>query len=840
MKRKEKRRNGWHIFGVVLLSCFCVVGVLAMVALGVVAVYVDSHTTAHIDMTLFRASNRNQGSTLYYYKFADRENRIGEEKVLTTLRAGGGEDEYVSYDAVPQALVDAFVAIEDQHFWEHRGVNWPRSVLAIANYFLKFRRTFGASTITQQLIKNITGEDEQTPQRKMQEIRWALDLESQLDKREIMEMYLNIINLANGCFGVGSAADYYFSKDVSDLNLAECATIAGITNNPAKYNPVTHPEDCVARRNLILGEMLELEMISYDAYCEAKEAALVLQLNEKTEEESIQSWYVDMVVEDVIEELMQTYGYTSRAASLMLYYGGLKIYTAMDADVQRILEEYYLKDSHFPDGRAKTPMQSAMIVIDPVTGDILGVVGARREKQGNRVQSYATDTVRPAGSSIKPLSVYAPALEAGLITYGSVVDDTPVNFGNYNLDSRLGSIVKPVAWPKNSPNIYRGLITVNQALTYSTNTVSVKLLNRLSVEKSFRFLHDSLEMESLIERRELENGRILTDMDVAALALGQQNYGVTVRELTAAYSVFANGGTFNRARSFYSVKDRDDNVLLSNPYNGKQVISEQNAYIMTKMLQNVVASGTAKDITLDKYIPVAGKTGTTQNDSDKWFIGYTPYFIGGVWCGYEYPTSLSKFDGNPCLDIWNDIMWTLHRKYLTGQEKIKGFEMPSGIVRATYCKDSGKLMTSACYADPRGSRAETGYFVKGSTPSAYCDCHVLVDYDGVLGGVATEETPYENIVKVGMIQVKRDFPMQVYISDAQYVWRPLSGGTARVSDPNMPFFAGLQRTGHYFGISYGEQQYNRAAEKPTEDPEKEETDGGGGLFIRDFFENDEE
>lgn len=832
MQAKSKKQGRGRILRriwVGILIFTCLLGLSCMAAAGAAAIYVDSHTKAHIDMSLFDMMKQDSGSTLYYYEFDDRENRIGQAKVLTTLSSDSRSGEYIAYERVPTDLVDAFVAIEDQLFWEHRGVNWGRSALAAINYFFPFQNVFGASTITQQLIKNITGEDEQTPERKMQEIRWALDLEAQMDKREIMELYLNIINLADGCYGIGAAAEHYFSKEVEELSLLECVAIASITNNPARYNPVTHPEANQIRRDLILVTMKDLGYLTDEEFDSAYGKELILSVKQSEKETKTQSWYVDMVVEDVIYDLAETYGYTTRAASLMVYYGGLQIYTAVDTDVQKVLEKYYLSDSHFPDGSAETPMQSAMIVIDPVTGDILGVVGARREKTGDRVQSYATDTVRPAGSSIKPLSVYAPALQNGLITYGSVFDDVPVDFGKYNLDSRLGIIVKPSPWPRNSPNIYRGLTTVNQAITNSINTIAVRVLEKLSVEKSFSFLHDTLQMESLIDRRELSNGRVLTDMDIASLALGQQNYGITVREITGAYSIFANQGTFNETRSYYTVTDEEGNVLLNKPYRGYAVLSEENAFIMTKMLQNVVSSGTAKDITLDRVIPTAGKTGTTQNDSDKWFIGYTPYFIGGVWCGYEYPASLSDFDGNPCVEIWNDIMWTLHAKYLNSGRSIKQFETPSGIVRVTYCRDSGKLMTSACYADPRGNRSDVGYFVKGTEPTTRCTCHVFVDYDGVNGGVAMPYTPVSDIVRVGLIKVQRDFPMQIYISDAQYVWRKADLAKASAEDVNKPFFAYLQRAGHYFGISYGEEQYNRAA--PAVIPEKKPEE----LFPEEFF-----
>ncbi len=808
-KRSRSSAKKISVFFLILLTLL----LLSVFAVGVGAVYyVETTTEAHLDISQYSFGDSVSGSTLYYFDFSDRTNRLGEPKILTTVSATGREGGYVLYDNMPQDIIDAFVAIEDKHFWTHHGVDWPRTAAAAANYVLKYQSTFGASTITQQLIKNITGEDEQTPQRKLQEARWALDLEQQMDKREIIELYLNIINLGKGCFGIQSAAKTYFSKNADELTLLECASLAAITKNPSKYNPISHPENNQERRDIILTQMLEQGYITEDEYTNAYQEELTLHVDTEHSEDEIHSWYVDMVIEDVIRDLRMTYNCSAAAASMMLYYGGLHIYTAIDPEIQSVMEEYYLKESHFQDAGSSHPVQSSMIVIDPATGDILGVVGARGKKAGNRVQNYAVSTTRPAGSSIKPLAVYAPALQNGLIHYATVFDDVPVKFNT----SKSGKLV---GWPKNSPNVYRGLVNVNRALELSINTVSVRVLEKLTPQTSFRFLHDSLQMHSLIERQQTEAG-ILTDIDYAALALGQQNYGVTVREITAAYSILANNGIFNQSRSYLSVCDRHGNTLLSNEFDSYPVISEENAYIMTKMLQNVVSSGTAKAITLDQIVPVAGKTGTTQNNSDKWFIGYTPYLIGGVWMGYDYPKSLDAFEGNPCVDIWDAVMRRLHKRY-TAKGSVARFEAPRNIIRVTYCKDSGMLMAPACYADPRGSRAEIGYFAAGTQPTTYCTCHTQVDYDVINGGLATSTCPPENIGKVGLIRINRTFPIQIYISDAQYTVRNADPDRAPIGYPNQPYYAYQQGKAKYFGISQSEMQYNRVCQghhepKPSE------------------------
>jgi len=807
IKSKWGKRIGVFFLFLLLFST------LLTIAVGATAVYyVETTTEAHLDISQYDFGESVNGSTLYYYEFTDRANRIGEPRILCTVSATGNEGGYVNYDSLPQDLIDAFVAIEDKRFWTHSGVDWQRTASATANYFLKFRNTFGASTITQQLIKNITGEDQQTPQRKLQEARWALDLETQMDKREILEMYVNIINLGQGCYGVQSAAQTYFSKDVDDLTLIEAACIASITKNPSYYDPIRNPENNKERRDVVLQQMHEQGYISDEELSANYGTELILNTSNEARDTDIHSWYVDMVIEDVIDDLCEIYDCSESAASMMLYYGGLQIYTAVDPEVQQIMEKYYLEESHFQDAGAKKPVQSAMIVIDPDTGDILGVVGARGKKVGNRVQNFATDTTRPAGSSIKPLSVYSPAIQKGLITYSTVFDDVPVKFIH---SSKTGKLT---GWPKNSPTVYRGLVNINEALKYSINTTSVRVLDKLGLENSFTFLHDTLQMHSLIDRLETDAG-ILTDMDYASLALGQQNYGVTVREITGAYSIFANHGIFNQTRSYLKVTDSKGNIMLSNDYKSYEVLSEANAYIMTRMLRNVVAEGTAKSITLDNTIQVAGKTGTTQNNADKWFIGYTPYLIGGVWMGYEYPKSLEKFEGNPCVDIWDAVMRRLHKEYLANGKNPTTFDIPNGIVKVTYCKDSGKLMTSACHADPRGSRAEIGYFASGTQPTTYCTTHTLVDYDIINGGIATSNCPSENIGKVGLIRVNRSFPIQVYVTDAQYVWRDANIRMALPGKPNQPFFAYQQTSSRYFGLSYGEKQFNRICQGHEKEPE---------------------
>ena len=786
------------ILGVFSLAVIVVTVLLLISGIGVVF-YLSENFERSIDMSLFEASARGGATKIYYYEMEDRRTRVGEPIELVNERLEGNNCIYVNYWAVPQDLIDAFVAIEDKRFWKHSGVDWKRTASAVLNYFKNDGASFGGSTITQQLIKNITGNRQYSKERKIQEIIWAQELETRLSKNEILELYLNIINLSHGCTGVQAAANYYFSKDVSELSLLECAAIAAITNNPSYYDPINKPDNNAKRRNLILDQMLEQEYISREEYDAAYNATLILDTSWADSAKQVNSWYTDMVVEDVINDLCEQYGYSSSAASVFIYSGGLRIYTAMDREVQEVVEKYYNKIENFPSGADENVFQSSMIVIDPQTGDVLGVAGAVGNKAANRIQNYATQTVRPSGSVIKPVSVYAPAMDRGLITSASVFDDVPVEFNLKN--------GKYVPWPQNSPAVYRGLTNIGDAIKDSVNTVSVRVLDKVGIDAAFDLLYEKLGMKSLISESTLVGGGTITDRGIASLALGQQNYGVTVREMTGAYTALANHGVYSRPISYYKVTDSLGNVLLSNENLQERVFEAETADIMTLMLRNVVSSGTAKAITLDDRVQVAGKTGTTQDNCDKWFIGYTPQYIGGVWCGYEYPKSLDGIDGNPCLDIWDDVMLAIYQK--KASEYVRSFELSDRIVKVKVCADSGKRLTEACRRDARGDRGVWCFFKSGTEPKGYCGCHVMVNYNVVTGGVACPLCPEENIEMVGMIRVTRNFPTQVYVTDAQYVWRSLPDNKPMSVDETLPFFANALPWGKYCGISRSKIQFNR-------------------------------
>ena len=477
----------------------------------------------------------------------------------------------------------------------------------------------------------------------------------------------------------------------------------------------------------------------------------------------IYSWYVDMVMEDVIRDLCAEYGYTRERANQLLWNGGLAIETAIDPRVQTEMEQYYQKLANFPTHKGGERAQSGMIIIHPATGDILGVVGAVGDKTGNRLHSHATGALRPAASAIKPLSVYAPALERGKITWASVFDDVPVAF-------RTGkSGRQTVAWPKNANRVYRGLTDVRYAVSHSVNTVAVRVLREVGINNSFDFLHDTLGMKHLIDARKLESGRTLTDRGEAALALGQMNYGVTLRELTAGYSALANGGVYMQPHSYFRVIAPDGKVLLSNAVAGHYAVSEQNACIMTKLLETVVTQGTGKGAKLlGGKVAVAGKTGTSNADCDRYFIGYTPEYLAGVWYGFDYPKSLSDVKGNPAVRIWHDVMTDVVAPDVRAGRASKSFPLAKGVIKVSYCQDSGLCPTDACRADVRGDRCVEGYFVQGTEPRGYCTCHVMRDYDTERRVPADASTPPEVKGRAGFIRVKRSLPQRVHVLDERY------------------------------------------------------------------------
>jgi len=665
------------------------VGLTCGVIIGTVfAIYIKNNLDLEIDPELLIMADQDTTTRVYYMDYETHEDRLirnGTPVELEDERLYGSVNSlWADYDSFPENLKNAFIAVEDHRFKSHNGVDWIGTGKAVANYFIGFDELRGASTITQQLIKNITGDDDFTIQRKVEEIFRALNLEKQLSKEEILEMYLNIVYLGNNCYGVRTAAETYFGKDVSELTLVECASLASIVKNPSRYEPLYHDEveyvdkegnieldGNKKRRSTVLFTMHEYGYISESEYLSALEEDLILVSEEQEEENeldetlTIHSWYVDSVIVKVIEDLMEKNDWTYAVASTKLYTSGYNIYIPMDPEIQDILEDYYENDENLPKAQEGLQPESAMVITDPYTGDVLGLVGGRGKKAGNLILNRASGAVRPVGSSIKPISVYAPAMDMGLITPTSAVYDWPIS--TRKIVHGAGTSwewVEEVSYPQNYPAYYRGYITVTEAVRVSVNTVPMRLLQQMGIDTSFNFLKNTLHCHSLIESRELSNGSVITDKGQAALALGQLNYGMTVLEMAGAYSMFANNGLYESPNLYLYVTDSAGNKILENTHYTEAAISEATAKTMTKVMMDVMSNGTGTSVTLRHNLDVAGKTGTTSADFDRYFVGYTPYFVGAVWTGYDINSSLSAYITNPSCTIWDDVMTRVHQKYL--------------------------------------------------------------------------------------------------------------------------------------------------------------------------------
>ncbi len=664
-----------------LIVLFALISV--MIIVGAVVLY--RYSSAHIDKTVTDAVSSYHETEFYCmdrssYSF-DKAESI--KKVDNASLSNGFKHEYIPYNEIPKQLIDAFVSIEDKRFFEHNGIDHRRSAKAAANFILFQNSSFGGSTITQQLVKNLTGNNEKNIDRKLSEAFSAMDLERRYDKSEILEMYLNIINLAHGCRGIGAASSYYFSKSVKELSLSEAATITAITSNPSKFDPQKHPNENIKRRNIILKCMLEQGYITKTEYRKAIGEELILNIKEK-KSEAVNSWYIDSVIEDVISDYSEKYGISKQNAAVLLYNGGYKIYTAMDEQLQQIIEDYFKNTDNFPmDNEGKQPI-SSMMIIDPNSGDILAIAGNIGEKKGNRIQNFATMTKRPPGSTIKPLSVYAPAIERGIINWSSIVEDSPITDKSN------------APWPSNSNKKYLGDVNIKFAISNSLNTVAVKVLHMLGNEVSFDFLSNELGMHSL--NKELDIGD-------ASLALGQPVNGVTLKELTAAYTMLQNGIMCD-PRTYYKVTDSSGRIILDNQSTQRKVISEETATIITKLLQNVITDGTARGYIDLSDIEVAGKTGTTQYSHDKYFIGYTPELLAGVWQGYEYPKTIDCFDGNHSICIWNDIFNLIYKNTDYADTDKKEFFVSKNVKKLSYNKIDGSTPNEF---DER-SEIEDGWF----------------------------------------------------------------------------------------------------------------------------------
>ena len=817
----DRRRQKRPVAATVFLRIFQVLGTLLLI--GIVtgsflacyaAVYIKTAVLPNATLDL-AAYTLNENSVIYYY---DSE---GQARELTTL-VGSQNQEWVDYEDIPEDLINAVVAIEDHRFWDHNGVDWYRTAGAFVNMFLGMRNTFGGSTLTQQLIKNLTQYDDVTVTRKISEIFTALYVEDNYEKEEILELYLNVIYLGNSCYGVQAASEFYFGKPVSELTLAECASLAGITNNPSLYSPnaqlnvtrypclecgtysLTNDEPCSycgaenygpaeiwngrdynkARQELILGEMLDADGSNgYSTITQAEYDAAVAQplvftwddgytgdavedgADTETENSNVNSWYVDAVISELIDYFVEEEGMAERAATQMVYSGGLRIYTPFNPDVQAAVDEIYENwdSSRYISGTGQE-LSSAITIVDNTTGYVVAMSGDLGEKEINRGWNNAMATRQP-GSAIKPLSVYAPALEMGLITPATVLDDSPIQILNGNI------------WPLNLPRGYRGLTTVLEGVYRSVNTIATRTLQMVTVEAAYQFLEERFGITTLEPGRYSSDGRWLSDYDYSPLAMGGLTNGVSTFEMAAAFATFPRGGTYTEPTTFLLVEDMDGNVVVDHtPQTNTEAIKDTTAYYINSMLSTAVSSaaGTSYGARINGQV-VAAKTGTSDNSYNFYFAGYTAHYTAAVWTGYPYSEAVNSSQGNPSLYLWREVMTLVHE----GLPRVE-FATPDNLRAYTVCLDCGNLATEDCRNDSRGDRTQTFYLVAGDGPTEYCVCHVpveicldcpILDANGEETGaykLAGENCPEESVRTVFMVDYVRELVSESVTVSDQY------------------------------------------------------------------------
>ena len=647
-KRGGRAGRVLGVIGTILL-----IGVVtALIFVCIFAFYVKTCITPSLDIDL-NDFTLNQSSIIYY------KDSNGDYQKLTTVKSSENRI-WIDGDQIPQHMKDALVAIEDKRFYTHKGVDWFRTAHAALNMFTG-GSTFGGSTITQQLIKNLTQQDDITVQRKLLEIFQALDLEKNYDKDEILEYYLNAVYFGEGCYGVQTAAQTYFGKDAKDLSVAEAASIVGITNLPTYYDPFYSVENNKERQENVLREMYKQGYLKKAEYEEAKNEELDFVRGENSPSSSnVYSYYEEVVLSDVIGDLAEAKGISRNAASQLVHNAGYEIYACIDKDIQAKVDAIYTDPEKLPKtyGSTKSQLQSAIVIIDQATGEIKALRGGTGDKTINYGLNRATGTTRPPGSSIKPIAVYGPAVEYGLISPSTLVLDK---------DEKHVQLTHTSWYPKNSPPGWDGIITITTALQKSKNTVAAQIVDKLTPSASLEFLRSRLGVTSLID----------SDADYAAMALGEPHYGITVREMAQAYTALANDGVFTYSRTYTMVKDRSGKIILDNQPQTIQAFSQNTARTMTYMLNNAATYGTGHESRLSN-MPVAGKTGTTSANRDRWFCGYTPYYTCAVWTGYDTPETMA-FSGNPATQIWQKVMSAVHADLPRKEFNISYGGSPTGI-----------------------------------------------------------------------------------------------------------------------------------------------------------------
>ena len=692
---KKKKKISWLLALIFIAVMTCIIVFCYVLS--------DMFSTVNgeriIDLEYYQ---QNQDQTTIIYA----KNKDGDYVEMSKLH-GEKNRVWVDIENMSEWMGKAFIAIEDKRFYEHEGVDWYSSTFGIIRSAISSGKIRGGSTLTQQLIKNLTGEDGRNINRKYNEMLSALNMEKYYDKEDILEAYLNTIYLSHNCYGVQTASQTYFGKDVSELNLAECAAIAGITQYPGYYDPLWEPEANKQRQELCLSMMLEQGLITQEEYDEAISYELIFTNSEKyvsddkvevetVKDNDIQSYYVDYVISSVIRDLKKL-GYSHYEATKMIYSGGLRIYSAIDLEIQSKVDDVYVYRAGFPSETVNSSSelsQSAMTIMD-YSGRIVAIAGGAGEKTENRSNNRAVSAIRQPGSSIKPLSIYAPAIEEDYITWSSMIK-------NYGI-SWQGSI-----WPTNygnNPGSPDSFVTAQYAVAISYNTVPAQLLMKMGFELSYDYLKNSFHITTYNDTHD--------SVSPSALATGGSTGGVTTLQMAAAFASFGNGGKYYEPYCYYEVKDNKGEVILQKSDDYEQIISPETSFVMNKILQTVFygSGGTARGYAVANH-RTFGKTGTTTSNKDRWCVAGTSYYVAAVWYGYDYNKQITE-SGNPAGRIFETVMNDIHEDLPE-----KDFEKyTEDVVSRSYCASSGLIAGKSC------SDTATGWYKRSNIP-AVCsgDC----------------------------------------------------------------------------------------------------------------------
>ncbi len=763
-----------------LAAVLMIAAVCAVVFVGQLGRYLENDILGQANMQL-EGFDKDLTSFAYYI------DSNGNPQRLQKLHADT-ESEWATIDEIPENLIHAAVAIEDKRFYEHQGVDWFTTVKACVNMFIGSGDQFGGSSITQQLIKNILltkddDADDVTVQRKILEIFRATELERRYDKDVVMEYYLNYIFLGNRCTGVKSAAAKYFGKELEHLTAAECAALISITNNPTKFNPYREKLDSEGKTGLEQNkermtntlwvmrnegylteeeyqEALAQEIVLKDGIDEADKVAdckneacayhgkvgtfekrsdglyycpkcgTVTAIGEDASEE-VYSWFMDTVVEEVAKAMAEKDGVEWSDTTRELYMrligrGGYHIYTTLDFDVQNAVDKIYKDLKEIPKTNSVQQLQSAMVVIDNKTGDIVALAGGVGNK-GHDYWNKATDAKLQPGSSIKPLTIYAPAFELGVITPATVITDMPIMYTELEDGTQN-------PFPKNENKKYSYSRTILTGIVSSINGVAVNTLDKIGLTYSYEFAKEKFGLSTLTDHFVNTAGTVFSDIAWSPLAMGAPTHGVTVRDMASAYATFANNGVWRTGRTWLKVYNSDGEEVLSNSQDSRELVSEKALNYLNYCLDQAVDNGTGTSADI-KDQDVAGKTGTTASKRDRWFCGFTKYYTAAVWCGYNDPEEI-KATGNPAAKLFNKVMTPLHK----GLAKAPLYD-DKEFVEITVCLDSGKIATDACRTDVRAgtfSRVAKSIVYKDDMPTATCDKHVYVDYCSGGNGAANQ------------------------------------------------------------------------------------------------------